>query len=171
MRIYRVTLVVSFGLLQFAVACSPPDGRESDEMDRAACGQLAVWNLPEGMEVSSPDLDSAWVDNQRAITLARLNLVVLGAESFCLLRGRYPTDLPELLLASTDGSLPPRCSMFEELLTDWWGHSLRYEPEPAVVVSSSGEDGIFGTVDDLRSPRRLEEDARQVDVEAECGRS
>lgn len=170
MNLRSAIVVVSLGLLQVLGACSRPDDRVKVEV--ATCGQLAAWDLPDGMEASSPDLDSAWVGNQRTITLARINLAVLAAESFCELRGRYPLDLPELLLASTDGSLPSRCSVSEELLTDWWGHPIRYETEPGMVVTSPGEDGVFGTPDDFRSPPAGSvEGAHDVDVEAECSRS
>lgn len=167
-RLTRYALATLIAL-PFCVACRAPKSAGDSGEQEGACGVLAVWILPEGVRVSSTDLDSAWVAQQADITRARLNLVAQASEAYCRVHERYPTSLHELSTAASEGTLPPGCAGVGEFSEDAWGDQLAYSlRDSGPLVVSSGPDRRPGTEDDLRVARPGDEGARELSGEITC---
>jgi hypothetical protein len=70
-----------------------------------------------------------------------MRTIALGAESFHLSHGRYPSNFGEMEGCCADGECPT---------IDVWGLAVRYSAsEDNYTVHSAGPDGKFGTADDM----------------------
>lgn len=148
------------------IGCSPP----SDEIVAARCGELGKWVLPEEL-LLPPDVfedSTASVPNER-VTRARLNLLALSVEQYCLLEGGYPVSLDQLFAYNMPDSIKTQCHLNPRDRTDAWKRPFRYELLDSVPsLVSAGADGEFGTDDDIPVARRSFEGARAIDLQTDC---
>jgi hypothetical protein len=90
--------------------------------------------------------------DRRAQTEKELLRLAQVMEQFRQATGAYPQDPAQLSGRRADGS----AYASDDLLSDEWGRPYRLEPDPSGYrIISAGEDGRFGTQDDvIFSPRK-----------------
>lgn len=144
---------VSLSLVIVALASSMlyvPSLRPSLRGDRISdvpqglrrCGMLGLW--PSYHEIGPAGTPG---DSSRIVaTRAKLNIIALSLEAYCLRVGVYPPSFEHLLTFLGSHN----CPIGVEALSDAWGHPIYYSTEGDFpVATSAGPDEVFSTADDL----------------------
>lgn len=130
-----------------------------------ACGPLYRWRMPSTTVVERTPEDSRTSDV--LATQARLDAVILAAESYCRQHGGvYPENFEQMM------TLPPaiaKCDVGVTDLIDAWGRPIYYSVLAGhIVVASAGSDGLFTTADDIGRPAKSDPHAETFELPAEC---
>jgi len=133
-------------------ACAGVRLRPTSKASAGQCGAITtLWEMPDALIVTRSATDRTW---QVETTQARINLIALDAEAYCVTFGEYPATYDQ---AFTDISkLSPElsgCGLGDVVLQDAWDRPIYYglqDGRPMIV--SAGADGRFSTDDDISLP-------------------
>lgn len=131
-----------------------------------ACGQLMLWNLPEGLLIERHPEDER--THALLLTQGSLNGLARAAEAYCAGAGRYPESIRELL--SHRVLAAPQCMATDADARDGWGQPIYYSFSDArPLATSAGPDALFTTDDDVSFATAKDSSrARRLDLAHEC---
>lgn len=105
-------------------------------------------------------------EERRVAAMWQIEAFHTGVAQFFTDLGRVPTFAEQLdcLVTAPAGAVNWRGPYFQEIPLDPWARRYLYRPLPergtnVYQITSSGPDGLFGTTDDITSPKYLMSDS------------